>query len=78
MAELTEMGGAPAEEHGIRFLNMDWNDSITNGQPFTLTWNRSFMGDSMRLGVFEVKYPRNGLVQYELRTNLTGRLLLLL
>ncbi|TWU71495.1 hypothetical protein ED733_001650 [Metarhizium rileyi] len=57
--------------HGLRFLNEDWNDSISNGSPFTLTWNQSLIKAGAELGLFKVTYPANGVVVYDLVANLT-------
>lgn len=53
-------------------MNEDWNESISNGQPFTLRWNESLDGIAAELGVFTVAYPQEGLVVYELVSNLTS------
>ncbi|KND87777.1 hypothetical protein TOPH_07540 [Tolypocladium ophioglossoides CBS 100239] len=60
------MGG-----HSLRFLNDDWNDSISNGEFFTLRWNQSLVKAGSQLGLFKVTYPKDGVVVYELVTNLT-------
>ncbi|KAM0264150.1 hypothetical protein ACHAQJ_000896 [Trichoderma viride] len=64
----------PANEGiGLRFLNEEWNDSISSGHPFTIRWNESL--DETRapeLGLFKITYPKNGVVVYELVSNLTG------
>ena len=61
------MGG-----HSLRFLNDDWNESISNGELYTLRWNQSVVKDGSELGLFKVTYPSAGVVVYELVTNLTG------
>lgn len=58
--------------HGLRFLNEDWNDSISNGDLFTLTWNQSLVKAGAELGLFKVTYPADGVVVYDLVANLTG------
>lgn len=59
--------------HGIQFLNEDWNESISNDQTFLLRWNSSISGNlSKDLGLFKVAYPANGTAVYSLYTNLTG------
>lgn len=58
--------------HGLRFLNEEWNDSISNGDPFTLKWNQSVVKAGAELGLFKVTYPADGVVVYDLVTNLTG------
>lgn len=59
--------------HGIRFLNEDWNESISNDQTFLLRWNSSINSNlSKDLGLFKVEYPANGAAVYSLYTNLTG------
>ena len=60
------------EEHGLAFLNDEWNGSIANGQPFTLGWNRSLGGENAQLTMFRVTFPVDGLVRYEFDRNLTG------
>ncbi|KHO00271.1 uncharacterized protein MAM_02194 [Metarhizium album ARSEF 1941] len=57
--------------HGLRFLNEDWNDSISNGNPFTLTWNQSLLKAGAELALFKVAYPADGVVVYDLVANLT-------
>ncbi|KAM4065379.1 hypothetical protein HRG_004300 [Hirsutella rhossiliensis] len=57
--------------HGLRFLNDEWNDSISNGDSFTLRWNQSLAKLGSGLGVFKVTYPKDGVVVYELISNLT-------
>ncbi|PNY23069.1 Uncharacterized protein TCAP_06978 [Tolypocladium capitatum] len=66
-AAASGMGG-----HSLRFLNDDWNDSISNGELFTLRWNQSVVKAGSQLGLFKVTYPQDGVVVYELVTNLTG------
>ncbi|KAH6605238.1 hypothetical protein Trco_006945 [Trichoderma cornu-damae] len=64
--------GPATDGIGLRFLNEEWNDSISNGHPFTIQWNESL--DEARapeLGLFKITYPRNGVVVYELVSNLT-------
>lgn len=58
--------------HGLRFLNEEWNESISNGEAFTLRWNQSVSGESAELGLFKISYPYEGLVGYELVSNLSG------
>ncbi|KAG6014003.1 hypothetical protein E4U43_007014 [Claviceps pusilla] len=60
------------EGHGLRFLNEEWNDSISNGQPFTLKWNLLVGRPGPQLGLFKVRYPQNGIVVFDLVSNLTG------
>ncbi|KAF4509843.1 hypothetical protein G6O67_001783 [Ophiocordyceps sinensis] len=57
--------------HGLRFLNDEWNDSISNGDSFTVRWNQSLATLGSGLGVFKVTYPKDGVVVYELISNLT-------
>ncbi|RDA95362.1 hypothetical protein CP533_3549 [Ophiocordyceps camponoti-saundersi (nom. inval.)] len=57
--------------HGLRFLNDEWNDSISNGEVFTVRWNQSLAKVGSGLGVFQVTYPKDGVVVYELVSNLT-------
>lgn len=65
--------GATNEGFGLRFLNDKWNDSISNGHPFTIRWNES-LNDALspELGLFKITYPRNGITAFELISNLTG------
>lgn len=60
-----------SEGHGLRFLNEEWNESISNGELFTLVWNETIEGSDAQLGVFRITYPRDGVKEYELVTNLT-------
>lgn len=62
-------------DHGLRFVNDEWNDSIANGDKFLLKWNASVVGAAAQLGLFKVIYPKDGVVVYEFTTNLTGMLL---
>jgi hypothetical protein len=64
----------PANEGiGLRFLNEEWNDSISNDHPFTIQWNESLdEAQAPELGLFKITYPKNGVVVYELVSNLTG------
>ncbi|PON26435.1 hypothetical protein TGAM01_v204911 [Trichoderma gamsii] len=64
--------GATNEGFGLRFLNEKWNDSISNGRPFTIRWNES-LDDALspELGLFKITYPRNGIAAFELISNLT-------
>lgn len=65
--------GPTNEGFGLRFLNEKWNDSISNGHPFTIRWNKSFDdAPSPELGLFKITYPKNGVAAYELISNLTG------
>jgi hypothetical protein len=59
-------------DHGLRFLNDEWNDSISNGDPFTLRWNQSLAKAGAELGLFKVIYPADGVIVYDLVANLTG------
>ncbi|KYK60943.1 hypothetical protein DCS_02083 [Drechmeria coniospora] len=63
----SEIGG-----YRLRFLNDEWNDSISNGEPFTLRWNSSLTKDESTLELFKVTYPKEGIVLYELVSDLTG------
>ncbi|EGR45454.1 uncharacterized protein TRIREDRAFT_111038 [Trichoderma reesei QM6a] len=66
------LSGPVAEGIGLRFLNEEWNDSISNGHLFTIQWNQSLDEDRLpELGLFRITYPRNGDVVYELVSNLT-------
>ncbi|KAI9172314.1 hypothetical protein HJFPF1_01814 [Paramyrothecium foliicola] len=59
------------EDHGLRFTNRGWNGSIANNEPFALHWNES-LGGTAELGLFRIVYPKDGLISYELVSNLTG------
>ncbi|KAF7549766.1 hypothetical protein G7Z17_g6160 [Cylindrodendrum hubeiense] len=60
-----------SEGHGLRFLNEEWNESISNGELFKLVWNETIDGTDAQLGVFRITYPRDGVKEYELVKNLT-------
>ncbi|CAI6096625.1 unnamed protein product [Clonostachys chloroleuca] len=62
------------EDRGLRFTNDDWNGSIANGIPFTLKWNETIDGEDGELKLYNVSYPREGGVSFELVSNLTGSL----
>ncbi|KAG5977556.1 hypothetical protein E4U55_006669 [Claviceps digitariae] len=70
--------GPPAEStigddgHGLRFLNGEWNDSISNGQPFILTWNLPMGKPGPQLDLFRIRYPKDGIMVFDLVLNLTG------
>ncbi|KAL7818298.1 hypothetical protein V8C26DRAFT_53253 [Trichoderma gracile] len=67
-----QLTGPVVEGIGLRFLNEEWNDSISNGHPFTIQWNQSLdEARSPELGLFKITYPRDGDVVYELVSNLT-------
>lgn len=68
----TDAAAAGLGVHGLRFLNDEWNDSISNGDSFTLRWNQSLARLGSGLGAFKVTYPKDGVVVYELVSNLTG------
>lgn len=74
---MAHLSAAPAAidtpGHNLRFLNEEWNDSISNGLSFTLRWNQSLERDKTELGLFRIRYPQEGVVVYDLVTNLTGR-----
>ncbi|KAG5939125.1 hypothetical protein E4U53_007871 [Claviceps sorghi] len=59
-----------AHGHGLRFLNEEWNGSISIGQPFVLKWNRSLEKPGPQLALFKVRYPEDGIVVYDLVSNL--------
>ena len=66
-------GRPETEGHGLKFTNEEWNESISNGDPFTLQWNETIEGvDNAQLGIFKVTYPKDGVREYELVSNLTG------
>ncbi len=62
------------EAHGLRFLNDQWNNTILNGKVFTLQWNASLDLRNSELGLFKVLYPDQGVVVYQLESNLTRKL----
>ncbi|PHH77143.1 hypothetical protein CDD80_911 [Ophiocordyceps camponoti-rufipedis] len=67
----TDAAAQGMDIHGLRFLNDEWNDSISNGDVFTVRWNQSLAKAGSGLGVFQVTYPKDGVVVYELVSNLT-------
>lgn len=62
------------ENHGLRFTNEDWNGSISNGIPFTIKWNETIDLDQGGLRLFNIQYPREGVMAFELVSNLSGTL----
>ncbi|PHH65784.1 hypothetical protein CDD81_1511 [Ophiocordyceps australis] len=58
-------------DKGLRFLNDKWNDSISNGDAIRLQWNQSLSKGESELGLFKIVYPRDGVVEYEMVSNLT-------
>ncbi|UKZ82434.1 hypothetical protein TrVFT333_010223 [Trichoderma virens FT-333] len=69
---LDNLTGPATEGIGLRFLNEEWNDSISNDHPFAIQWNESLDGtQAPELGLFKITYPRDGIVVYELVSNLT-------
>ncbi|KAJ4857006.1 hypothetical protein T069G_07903 [Trichoderma breve] len=72
---LDNLTGLATEGIGLRFLNEEWNDSISNDHPFTIQWNESLDGaQAPELGLFKITYPKDGVIAYELVSNLTGRM----
>ncbi|KAK4074459.1 uncharacterized protein Triagg1_5055 [Trichoderma aggressivum f. europaeum] len=70
---LDNLTGLATEGIGLRFLNEEWNDSISNGHPFAIQWNESLDGtQAPELGLFKITYPKDGVIAYELVSNLTG------
>ncbi|KAK4069299.1 hypothetical protein Trihar35433_5878 [Trichoderma harzianum] len=70
---LDNLTGLATEGIGLRFLNEEWNDSISNDHPFTIQWNESLDGaQAPELGLFKITYPKDGVIAYELVSNLTG------
>lgn len=70
---LDNLTGPATEGIGLRFLNEEWNDSISNGHPFTIQWNESLdRTQAPELGLFKITYPKDGVIAYELVSNLTG------
>ncbi|PNP58832.1 hypothetical protein THARTR1_01080 [Trichoderma harzianum] len=70
---LDNLTGPATEGIGLRFLNEEWNDSISNDHPFTIQWNESLDGtQAPELGLFKITYPKDGVIAYELVSNLTG------
>lgn len=72
--DLFPNGGDPTQERdrGLRFTNDEWNGSISNGQPVTLRWNESLPIETAQLNLFKVIYPEQGLVMYDMVSNLSG------
>lgn len=68
---LDNLTGPATEGIGLRFLNEEWNDSISNDHPFTIQWNESLDG-APELGLFKITYPKDGVIAYELVSNLTS------
>jgi hypothetical protein len=66
-ADVEELG-----DHGLRFLNEEWNGSIANGQSIMLRWNESVEEGGGDLRLFRISYPEDGVVGFELVSNLTG------
>ncbi|KAJ4153930.1 hypothetical protein LMH87_010396 [Akanthomyces muscarius] len=60
------------QEHGLHFTNDAWNDTILNGNEFTLRWNDTIDAKDGILGLFRVTYPREGVVVYEAAQNITN------
>lgn len=60
------------DDHGLRFMNDEWNGSISNGQSFKLRWNDTIEDGDGDLRLFKVYYPKAGVVELELISNLTG------
>lgn len=71
------IGAGHAVDHGLHFTNTGWNGSISNGERFTLRWNESLNSEVAELGLFRLIYPQDGLIMYELVSNLTGAFLML-
>ncbi|KAL7910183.1 hypothetical protein GGI35DRAFT_358310 [Trichoderma velutinum] len=70
---LDNLTGPATEGIGLRFLNEEWNDSISNDHLFTIQWNESLdEAQAPELGLFKITYPKDGVVAYELVSNLTG------
>ncbi|KAJ2972716.1 hypothetical protein NQ176_g7000 [Zarea fungicola] len=66
---INDFGG---QENGLQFMNDKWNDTILNGNDFTLKWNRTIDTKKAILGVFRVTYPSQGVVVYESLENITN------
>jgi hypothetical protein len=69
----TEDSGGQA--HGLRFLNDQWNNTIVSGESFMLQWNATVNPRDSELGLFKITYPEDGMVVYQLASNLTRKLL---
>ncbi|KEY68002.1 hypothetical protein S7711_11472 [Stachybotrys chartarum IBT 7711] len=71
--DLFPNGGDPTHERdrGLRFTNDEWNGSFSNGQPVTLRWNESLPIETAQLNLFKVIYPEQGLVMYDMVSNLS-------
>lgn len=59
-------------EHGQRFTTDKWNDTVINGNEFTLRWNVTVDPRKGFLGLFKITYPNEGVVVYEEVKNITG------
>ncbi|XWW93762.1 hypothetical protein V2A60_001699 [Cordyceps javanica] len=59
-------------EHGLHFTNDAWNNTIANGNVFTLRWNETVDAKMGTLGLFKVTYPSDGVVVYEVDQNITN------
>lgn len=70
-AEETTPSDADLDDHGLRFLNEEWNGSIANGQSFMLRWNESIEEGEGDLRLFKIRYPEDGVVVFEPVSNLT-------
>lgn len=71
-ADETSPSDADLEDHGLRFMNDEWNGSIANGQSFKLRWNESIEEGEGDLRLFKILYPEDGVVEFELVSNITG------
>ncbi|KAJ3491729.1 hypothetical protein NLG97_g5546 [Lecanicillium saksenae] len=63
-----DVGG---REHGLHFTNDAWNNTILNGNEFTLRWNETIDPKKGLLGLFKVTYPSEGVAVYEAVQNMS-------
>lgn len=62
----------PIQNNGLRFMNSEWNSSISNGELFHLNWDKGLNGVEADLGLFRVLYLEEGVISYKLALDLTG------
>lgn len=62
----------PISNHGLRFMNSAWNDTISNGETFNLNWDKNLHGIDADLGVFRMSYLDEGIIAYKLTVDLSG------
>ena len=67
-----QVNPSDVRNHGLRFINDDWNGSIANGQAFKLRWNDTIEVDHGDLRLFKIWYPKDGVITFEQVSNMTG------